>query len=63
MPKTWRVVAVTNSPKRFKIRMRDSDDPRNRQNDLPPDYETVQDARRAIDEWRSANVNQEVDDA
>ena len=63
MPKTWRVVAVTNSPKRFKIRMRDSDDPRNSQNDLAAEYETAQDARRAIDEWRSAKVDQEVDDA
>jgi hypothetical protein len=61
LPKTWSVVAVTRSPTKFKIRMKDTDDPANQQNDLPSEYETVQLARQAVEQWKSARVQQETE--
>ena len=55
MPKTWSVVPVTRSPTKYKIRMEETEHPRHKQHDLPAEYETEEEAWKAIDDWKKAD--------
>jgi hypothetical protein len=55
LPKTWRVLEVTQSPTKFGIRMKDDKHPEH-DTDLAPTFNSEQDALDAIKEWKTGEI-------
>ena len=54
LPRSWRRVSFTNSPKRWKIRLEAEPGERPQHHDLPWHFETEEEASAMIQKWKEA---------